>query len=322
MANASAGELGVLPRRDDLTSHPAAVISMCWTAEMTERTTEPFIDGLRFGEGPRWHEGRLWYSDFYDKAVFSVGISGDDRRLELEVQGQPSGTGWMPDGTMLVVSMIDRVVLRRGADGVLRHHGSLTPWATFHGNDMVVDGAGRAYVGNFGFDLDAALEGRAEVCTTSLVRIDPDGTSEEAASDMGFPNGSVIMPGGRTLVVGESMAGRLTAFDISPDDGALSRRRVWAQLEGCAPDGCCLDADGCIWVANAFGAECIRVAEGGEVIDRVVTTQPCYACMLGGEDRRTLYCVTAPSSTAADVRPRRAGRIEQVRVDVPGDGLP
>lgn len=312
----------MLGRRADPARDRAAFPPMWWTAGMTDRTTEPFIEGLRFGEGPRWHEDRLWFSDFYDEAVYSVGPAGDDRRLELEVRGQPSGIGWMPDGTLLVVCMVDRMVLRRGADGVLRHHGSLLPWATFHGNDMVVDPEGRAYVGNFGFDLDAALEGRAEVCTTSLVRIDPDGTSHEAAPDMGFPNGSVITPDGLTLVVGESMAGRLTAFDRSPTDGTLSRRRVWAQLDGCAPDGCCLDADGCIWVANAFGPECIRVAEGGEVVDRVTTTQPCFACMLGGPDRRTLYCLTAPSSAGAEVAGRRAGLIEQVRVDSPGAGLP
>jgi len=290
---------------------------------MSSIPTEPFLDGLHFGEGPRWHEGRLWYSDFFDHAVFSVGEGGgnDGRRTEAEVPGQPSGLGWLPDGRLLVVSMLDRIVLRREADGSLVRHGTLAPWATFHGNDMVVAADGRAYVGNFGFDLYALYDGKGEARNTSLVRIDPDGTAHEAASDMAFPNGSVLFPGGRTLVVAESMAFRLTAFDVAPD-GTLSGRRVWATLEGCAPDGICLDADGCIWVANALGSECRRVAEGGEVVEMVATSQPCFACMLGGDDRRTLYCVTAPSSVEREVRDRREGRIEQCRVTTPGAGLP
>jgi sugar lactone lactonase YvrE len=283
-------------------------------------TTRPFLDGLTFGEGPRWHEGRLWYSDFYDEAVFSAGPDGD-RRREVDVAGRPSGLGWLPDGRLLVVSMLERAVKRLEPDGTLVHHGDLTPWATFHGNDMVVAADGRAYAGNFGFDLEALARGEGALTTTSLVRVDPDGTSHEAAADLSFPNGTVIFPDGKTLVVGESMGGRLTAFDLAAD-GSLSGRRVWAELEGCAPDGSCLDAEGCIWVANAAARECRRVAEGGEVLERVETTQYCYACALGGEDRRTLYCLTAPGSLEGEVAGQRAGRIEQVTVSVPGAGLP
>jgi sugar lactone lactonase YvrE len=284
------------------------------------RTTERFVDGLRFGEAPRWHEGRLWYSDFFEGAVFSAGPSGD-RRRELDVGGRPSGLGWLPDGRLLVVSMLERVVLRREHDGVLVRHGDLAPWATFHGNDMVVTADGRAYVGNFGFDLTAFFDGEVEPRTTSLVRIDPDGSSHEAAPDLSFPNGSVLFPDARTLVVAETLATRLTAFDVALD-GALSGRRTWAELPQCAPDGICLDAEGCVWVANALAAECLRVAEGGEIVDRVVTSQPCFACMLGGTDRRTLYCVTSPTSDEREVRDRRDGRVEQVAADVPGAGLP
>lgn len=282
---------------------------------------EHFIDGLRFGEGPRWHDGRLWYSDFYAHAVFSVDEQGH-RRKEVEVENQPSGLGWLPDGRLLVVSMIDRKVLRQEPDGSLVVHADISPWATWHANDMVVAADGRAWVGNFGFDLDAVYGGQRELMRpTSLVRVDPDGTASEAAPDMGFPNGSVIFPDGRTLVVGESMRSRLTAFDIA-DDGSLANRRVWAETEGIAPDGCCLDAEGCIWVANALGPEAVRIGEGGAVLERVATTQSCYACMLGGADRRTLYCITAPSSLAHEVADRLAGRIEQARVEVPGAGLP
>jgi sugar lactone lactonase YvrE len=286
----------------------------------TPRQARPFVDGLFFGEAPRWHDGRLWYSDFFDRAVFSADESGL-RRREADVPSQPSGLGWLPDGQLLVVSMLDRTVLRREPDGTLVTHASLAPWATFHGNDMVVSTEGRAYVGNFGFDLYSFFEGKAEPSTTSLVGIDPDGTAHEAATDLAFPNGSVIFPDGRTLVVAESMALRLTAFEVA-EDGSLSGRREWAPLPRCAPDGICLDADGCIWVANALGPECLRIAEGGEVVDRVVTSQPCFACMLGGGDRRTLYAVTAPSSEPHIAGAGRQGRIEQARVDVPGAGLP
>jgi sugar lactone lactonase YvrE len=293
-------------------------------ASAEPRTAGPFLTGIDFGEGPRWHDGRLWYSDFYHHAVYSVSESGDDRRVEVEVPEQPSGLGWMPDGTLLVVSMKDRKVLRQLSDGSLTEHADLRPWATWHGNDMVVAENGTAYVGNFGFNLEALFAGGPDappISTTSIVRIDPSGVASEAAADMAFPNGTVIFPGGKLLVVGESFGTRMTAFDIN-DDGTLTNRRVWAQLELVAPDGCCLDAEGCIWVANALGSECVRVAEGGEVVDRVATSQNSFACMLGGADRRTLYCITGPSSNPSDVAGLGLGKIEQARVDVPGAGLP
>jgi sugar lactone lactonase YvrE len=282
-------------------------------------TPQPFIDGLYFGEGPRWRDGRLWFSDFFDEVVWSVGPGGD-RRREVEVPGRPSGLGWLPDGRLLVVSMLERLVLRR-EHGALVRHGDLRPWATFHANDMVVSADGRAYVGNFGFDLHAAGEDPSAWRSATLVRVDPDGSSHEAATDLAFPNGTVIFPDGRTMVVAESMGGRLTAFGVAPD-GTLADRRVWAGLDRCAPDGICLDAEGCIWVANALGADCRRVAEGGEELARVETGDICYACMLGGDDRRTLYMLVAPTSDETEARRQRNGRIIQVRVEVPGAGLP
>jgi len=288
----------------------------------------PFMDGLRFGECPRWHEGRLWYADFYRGSVFSAGPEGDER-LELEVPGEPAGLGWLPDGRLLVVARKPRTVLRREPDGRLVEHGDLNPLATFHGNDMVVDGSGRAYVGNFGFDLDGFVEERGFSSlveppgppTAVLIRVDPDGSVHPAAADLAFPNGAVVTPDGRTLIVAETLAGRLTAFDIA-DDGSLSGRRQWAALSWCAPDGICLDAGGRVWVANAMTAECILVAEGGEIVGRVATSQNCFACMLGGEDRRTLYLMTAPTSTESEISVLRSGRIEQARVEVGGAGLP
>jgi sugar lactone lactonase YvrE len=189
---------------------------------------------------------------------------------------------------------------------------------------MVVASNGQAYAGNFGFDLDGLYDGSvkpADIRSASLVRIDPDGTSVEAAADLAFPNGTVISDDGATLIIAESMGNRLSAFDRQRD-GALTNRREWAALEGVAPDGICLCADGTVWVANALGSECVRVAEGGEIVERVVTSRGCFACMLGGDDRRTLYLVTADSSDAAKARAARNGALEQVRTSVPGAGLP
>jgi sugar lactone lactonase YvrE len=189
----------------------------------------------------------------------------------------------------------------------------------------VVAANGQAYAGNFGFDLDGLYDGTVEssaIASTSLVRVDPDGTSHEAASDLAFPNGAVITDDGATLIIAESFAGHLTSFDRQPDDGSLSGRRIWAPLDGVAPDGICLCADGSVWVANATAAECVRVAEGGEVLERVTTSQLCYACMLGGEDRTTLYLVTAPTSHAAQASAQRNGALEKAHTSVPGAGLP
>jgi sugar lactone lactonase YvrE len=289
-------------------------------------TAEPFISGLYFGECPRWHDGRLWYSDFYDHGVFSVSPEGD-RRTEVDFEGEPAGLGWLPDGRLLINSRLDMAVFRREHDGTLVRHGELTPWATGHANDMVVASNGQAYAGNFGFALAQEFDGtvkRSNVGPTSLVRVDPDGTSHEAAPDLAFPNGTVISEDGGTLVIAESMGGCLTAFDRATD-GTLSGRRIWADLpKGIAPDGICLCADDSIWVANALGAEFVRVAEGGEILERVATATGLgsFACMLGGEDRKTLFMVTAATSDQVKAQEARTGGIETANTTVPGAGLP
>ena len=286
-------------------------------------SAEPFVSDLFFGECPRWHEDRLWYSDFFDHAVFSVSPDGE-RRVEVDFDGEPAGLGWLPDGRLLINSRLDRVILRREPDGMLVEHGDLRPWATWHANDMVVASNGQAYSGNFGFDLDGLADGTVDasaISTASLVRVDPDGTSHEAADDLHFPNGTVITEDGATLIIAESFGGRLSAFDRDAD-GVLTNRRVWAALTNVAPDGICLCADGSVWVANALAAECVRVAEGGEVLERVTTSRNCYACMLGDDDRRTLYLVTAVDSNASAARAARNGSLEKVRTTVPGAGLP
>ncbi len=280
---------------------------------------------LHFGEGPRWHGGRLWFSDFYDQAIKSVDADGAIRS-EHVIDDRPSGLGWLPDGRLLVVAMHRRQVLRLDPGGFALH-ADLSGVTAFHCNDMVVDAEGRAYVGEFGFDLDAEISARgmmgvlAEHPTATLAIVDPDGRVREAATGMHFPNGSVIAPDGQTLIIAETLGMCLTAFDRGPD-GALSNRRVWATLGMRAPDGICLDADGNVWVANAIAPECVLVAPGGGIVSTVRTSQPCFACMLGGPDRRTLYMMTAPSSAAAVVSAARLGLIERAEVATAGAGWP
>lgn len=275
------------------------------------------VDGIDFAEGPRWHDGRLWYSDFHQRAVCTVTADGDREVAFADLPDQPSGLGWLPDGTLLVVFMTTRRVMRDGGEGTLIEHADLSMIATFHRNDMVVDPRGNAYVGNFGFDLDA----RASFTPADLALVRPDGTTEVAAHDMRFPNGSVITPDGGTLIVGQSFGGDLIAFDIN-EDATLTNRRQWAVIPGTAPDGCCLDAGGGIWFADALGSQLVRVLEGGEVTDRLPTPMPTFACMLGGSDGRTLYALCAPDSHAGEVAEKAAGAIYQTHVTQPHAGLP
>ena len=271
-------------------------------------------EGLDFGEGPRWHDGRLWLSDFYTQQVSSFGPDGD-RRVEVELDDQPSGLGWLPSTELLVVAMKSRQVRRVDAGGSMHVHADLSGIASGDCNDMVVDAVGNAYVGNFGVRPEG---GGHPVADLALVR--PDGRVEVAASEILFPNGSVITPDGRTLIVGESIGRVYTAFTIA-DDATLSDRRVWAEVPGQAPDGCALDASGAIWFADALGTGCFRVAPGGEILEAVVASQAVFACALGGPDRRTLYMITA-AGHGEEQRGVGSGRIECVEVDVPGAGWP
>ena len=295
------------------------------------RDVRVVADGFSYLECPRWHDGRLWLSDFYTRQVLTVDDSGRTETV-VEVPQQPSGLGWLPDGRLLVVSMRDHRLLRREVDGRLVEHADLSAHASGHLNDMVVDAAGRAYVGNFGFDLMAGEGVRA----TSLLRVDPDGTVSVAAEDLLFPNGSAVLPDG-TLVVAETFGRRISAFTVG-EDGALTDRRTWASFgppaDGPeiadflaagpgAPDGLCADAEGAVWVADALGARVLRVREGGEVLEEVPTGGPgVFACMLGGEDRRTLYLCAAPSFAEHERRDTREATLLSCRVDVPGAGLP
>lgn len=286
---------------------------------------ELLAEGLSFGEGPRWHDGELWLSDFYQHAIKSLAMDGRIT-IRFEVPTQPSGLGWLPDGRLLAVSMLDRKVLRQEGSRLVEH-ADLSGLATFHCNDMVVDASGRAYVGNFGFDLEGEIERRgtasvfADHAKATLACVDPDGSVHVAAEGLDFPNGSVITPDGRTLIVAETFGAKLTAFDIAAN-GTLSNRRTWAETPGRSPDGICLDADGCVWISNPRAPEAVRFREGGEVVGVVETDQPTYAVMLGGPDGRTLFCLTAATSNAAEAAKTPTGNVLVAKVSSPRAGWP
>jgi sugar lactone lactonase YvrE len=279
-----------------------------------ERTT--LLGGLGFAEGPRWRDDRLWFSDMGAARVMTVDLSGTTE-VVAEVEERPSGLGWLPDGRLLVVSMGDRRLLRREPDGRLVEHADLSGLASYDCNDMVVDGLGRAWVGNAGFDLSARP---LQVRPAEIVLVTPEGEARVVDDEVVFPNGSVVTPDGGTLIVAESFGRRLTAFSIA-EDGSLRDRRTFAALDGHAPDGICLDAEGAVWFADAAGDACLRVREGGEIVDRVDTGRGCFACMLGGDDRRTLFLLTAEGFVGEAIR-RRTAAIETIEVDVPGAGWP
>ena len=289
-----------------------------------ERKLETLMKGLTFGEGPRWHENKFYFSDFYSHKVYSLDLSGKHEVI-VEIPNQPSGLGWTPDGTMLIVSMKDRKLMSF-KDGLLTERADLTELSGFHCNDMVVDIDGNAFIGNFGFNT---YDGE-EIKPTNLILVKPGEEPVLAADNLFFPNGTVITPDNKTLIVGETYAARLTAFDKS-EDGSLSNRRIWADRkvnaeEGTVPlpDGMCIDEEGAIWVASPSTAEVIRVHEGGMISERIPVQTNAFACMLGGEDRRTLFICTSNGSGVdpeAALR-EKSGKIEITQVDVPGCGKP
>jgi len=300
---------------------------------MAERRLHTLLEGGAFFESPRWHEGRWWVSDFYRHLVLTVDAEGRTGEV-LVVEGQPSGLGWMPDGSLLVVSMRDHRILRWSPDAGVSEHADVSEHCGGHLNDMVVDGHGRAYVGNFGFDL----MGGGDPAPAALIRVDPDGAAAVSAEDLLFPNGSVVTPDGRTLIVGETAGARYAAFTIQAD-GSLTDRRIWAQVAPTpeittleetlaklrfGPDGCALDAEGHIWAADALGARCVRLAPGGEIVDEIGAPEGlgCFACMLGGEDGRTLLICAAPDFAEANRTAAHEAVLLTTTVDVPHAGLP
>ena len=288
------------------------------------RALEVVLSGGRFFEGPRWHDGKWYVSDFHQHAVISLDERGR-REVVLEVAGQPSGLGWLPDGSLLVVSMTDHRILRRWPDGSVTQHSDISDHCAGFANDMVVDGKGRAYVGNFGFAL---VRGSRSVPTT-LTMVDSDGAARVVADDLLFPNGAVVTPDGRTLILGESFRNRYLAFTIAAD-GALTERRIWADLAATSahpnivPDGCALDAEGHIWSADAASGHCNRVAPGGQIVEQVDPPAGLrfFACALGGRDGRTLLGCAARGYFEAIESDSPDGVLVTTRVDAPHAGWP
>lgn len=300
---------------------------------MADSQLHTLLEGGAFFESPRWRDGRWWVSDFYRHLVLSVSESGEAHEV-LVVEEQPSGIGWMPDGSMLVVSMRDHRILRWSVDAGVTQHTDVSEYCGGHLNDMVVDMHGRAYVGNFGFDL----MGGGDPAPANLIRVDPDGGASIAAEDLLFPNGSVITPDGKTLIVGETAGARYTGFTIH-EDGSLSDRRVWAQMAPTpeittlaetlsklqfGPDGCGLDAENHIWCADEVNARCVRIAPGGRIVDEIKAPDGLdfFACMLGGDDGRTLLVCGAPDFAEGNRMAAREAVLLTARVDVPHSGLP
>lgn len=240
------------------------------------------LDGLIFCEGPRWRDGKLWFSDMHDKKIFTVDLRGN-KTLVHSADGDTSGLGFLPDGTLLYVSMQDRKLMRLVGDKA-SEVADLSSLASFYCNDMITDAKGRSYVGNFGFDL----HGGADQEPANLIMVDIDGSVSVAAPDLMFPNGMVISADGKTLIVGETFGACLTAFDIE-EDGKLTNRRLWADIAPAVPDGICLDEEGAIWVASPSTRDVIRVKEGGEITHRLTPSTNVFACMLGGDDGKTLF---------------------------------
>lgn len=289
-------------------------------------------DGFSYLAGPRWHDGLLWLSDVYAHRVYAIDPDGGIQQV-IETPGQPGGLGWLPDGRLLVVSMLDHRILRWEPSGEFATHADLAPLGIEGAlNDLVVGPSGKAYVGAYGFDL----MGGAPMRPARLCRVDPDGDVTAVADDLYLPSGMVLLPDS-TLVVAETFGNRLTAFDVGTD-GSLSNRRPWASFgdppsthvvveappaEALAPGGICADNDGLLWVADVLGNRVVRLAEGGRIADQISTGDlGTYACMLGGVDGRTLYLCTAPSFAEHERRDTREATLRSVLVTVPHGALP
>ena len=301
------------------------------------------IGGLYFGEGPRWHENKLWFSDFYSHKVMTL---DENNSLETvcEVPNQPSGLGWLPNGDLLIVSMLDRKILRF-SEGSISVHADLSEYVAHKCNDMVVGRDGTAYVGNFGMgDAGESLN------STHLMIVKSDGTVLKGPDNLLFPNGTVITEDGKNLIIGETLGAKLTSFDIE-DNGELTNRKLWARTSPLfslliikflssmgfdlskvdfskysknlhVPDGICLDEKNGIWIASPTTKAVVRIEKGGNITDTINTPKGAFACMLGGKERKTLYVIISNSSDPEEAQASPEGEIHSIEVEFPGVGKP
>jgi sugar lactone lactonase YvrE len=277
---------------------------------------QTLMTDIMFGESPRWYGDRLWFADWGAQELIAVDLEGKSEVI-VRIPSFPFCIDWLPDGRLLIVSARDRLLLRREPDGSLVTHTDLSNLSDHPWNDIVVDGRGNAYIGNIGFDFPGG-----EFAPGILALVTPDGSARQVADDVAFPNGLVVTPDNSTLILAESYGNRLTAFDIAAD-GSLSNQRVWADLDGGVPDGICLDAEGAVWYGDVPNKRCVRVREGGEVLQTIDLDRGCFACMLGGVDRRTLFLVAREwggmESTAEEAR---TGQVLTAPAPAPGAGWP
>jgi sugar lactone lactonase YvrE len=274
------------------------------------------LAGLVFPESPRWHTDRLWLADWGANEIVAVDLEGENE-VVMQVFSFPFSIDWLPDGRLLVVSAAERCLLHEEQDGSLALYSDLSTLARWPWNEIVVDGRGNTYVNNTGFDFPGG-----EFAPGMIALVTPDGSAQQVADDVAFPNGMAVTPDNKTLIVAESYGNRLTAFDIAPD-GTLSNRRAWADLGDDHPDGICLDDEGAVWYADVGQKHCVRVAEGGEVLQTVDHDRGCFACMLGGPDGRTLFIVANQwEGTTAMTEPRVAGQVLAIQAPAARAGWP
>lgn len=275
------------------------------------------MTGISLGESPRWHDGRLWFCDWGAQQVIALDPGGSSEVM-FGIDSFPFSIDWLPDGTLLIHSSHDRRLLCRGADGGFVTHADLSALSEWGFNEIVVDGRGNAYVNAVNFNFMAGEPTRGGI----IAVVSADGSAKQVADDVMFPNGMAVTPDNSTLIVAESHACRLTAFDIAAN-GDLSNRRVWADLGSDPPDGICIDAEGAVWYADVPHKHCVRVAEGGEVLQTIEVDRGCFACMLGGDDGRTLFIVAAEWNGPAQAgQGPPKGVVMAAAVDVPHAGWP
>lgn len=279
---------------------------------------QTLMTGLVLGESPRWHDDRLWFSDWGAHEVIAVDLEGKSEVIVRVPPTLPFSIDWLPDGRLLVISGREGLLLCREPDGSLVTHADLTSLSDRPWNEIVVDGRGNIYLNNIGFDFPGG-----EFATGIIALVTPDGSARQVADGVAFPNGMVVTPDNATLILAESYGQRLTAFDIAVD-GSLSNRRVWADLAGGAPDGICLDVENAVWYADVPNKRCVRVREGGEVLQTVDLDRGCFACMLGGVDSRTLFLMAnewgGPTNMAGGGV--RTGQVLTVEAPAPRAGWP
>jgi sugar lactone lactonase YvrE len=276
------------------------------------------LDGLAMPESPRWHDGRLWFSNWGADEIVAVDLDGHSEVVARGPEGAGWAVNWLPDDRMLITgSELTRVE----PDGTRLRHADLSHLSPYGWSEITVDGRGNIYVNSLNFDFadfeTVLASGRAP---GKIALVTHEGDVCEVADEIAFPNGMAITPDNGTLIIAESFAARLTAFDIA-EDGTLSNRRVWA--EGVGPDGICLDADGCVWASSgSMTNDCARIREGGEVLEAAELDRPCFAAMLGGPDRGTLFMLTAEWRGTAGIEEVVAARTGQVLIaDAPAPGV-